>query len=258
KTPFEALEAAKKKFGVTTRVTPDGVLEVGNYKGGDKYTASSSGYNTDLHIKSSSVASPTQNIEAIKIKGPTKSLAPKGVGLDDIDKYFDIFSNDSLKEDYRINVTVSNPEKTGIIKEYDIKDVELNEEKLVDIAKRYYRDGEIKTNSGGITTNINTSNFSFENKAFKVGDVVDIKTAPTNSIQNYSTFPSGKHLLKQIQYNIGTSWDVSFDIVKPLTNLDNLDVSIEYYNTRQDRTLTYEEMNGYSYGNRPETEVLKA
>ena len=244
-TPFEANEFAKKKHGTVTHINSEGKFIVGNYTDNSDYTVSTSGYNSDLHMKSASASTSYQEARRLTIQGPKiHGELDNESGLAD---FADSFSLPSDENNLRVTVKIENEaaSEEGAIKEKRATNVNPYTVDLIDLGKVMFRGMDMNTGQGSVTLNMNNSNIDPRDLNLKIGSNLTVRSPPNNCLYDKEYDIEGNYSVTGVRHRIGSTWDIRAEIANGLVPLNNLTSEIKLWDVETGQDYTWEEVHGY-------------
>lgn len=240
--PLEAIEKANNVFGVSTHISPDGDLVVGQYEGETSYTASDTGSGSNLHISSASMTNTSNKIKQLTIEGPKEKPSTQTLGLEGTTEKISEWLNQRTDNDvgFRTQVVVENlavdSGKTATIQAHNAERGELR-----DLAKRQYRRLESQRTRGTISVSQNTSN---RYGPFFIGDGIEVAEPLSSGGLKKPAYSAGDYYVAGISHRYQQSWTSDVEVFQIPSDPADLNVTLRYIDISSGQEYTHEELYG--------------
>lgn len=275
-TPLAALRSAEEKHGVGTHIGPRGDLIVGEYQGGNTWTASNLPSKSYYHVENSALGETNKKVKQVHLVGPqieefdreggsTSAEGSSSMEARNADKFLDWIDQDDEgrrggTEEYGwiLHLYITNTEANGgTTLRKDVKDLNPHKQDLEKVGKRHFLGVQTKTRSGRLNINMDSSegegpssvgpNSEYP-QAPRIKDKIIYESGGSGCVDGITGI-GGDYYVSDVThtYNKG-SWDMEVGVFKVPTNQSELEVRAEFYDLSTGQTYSHEDVYGYPLG----------
>jgi len=239
--PLKSIQEANKKMALTSHISPEGKLVIGDYNSNNSHTANKIRDGESHLIKSVGVTGYNSDVGKVILEGDTSTGIPGNTAesIENTIEYWNPFDDAGGRVRGKVIVETPTGGRTVTLEGHELTP---RPEYMVPVAKRALVGILSKNPSGQIVLDYNNG----IDTNIKVGDTIQLENPVTCGDLVNPSYSANEYIVSGVTHRYNSSWEVIIEVINDLGNiLDNIDVTFEYWDISDQQGFEHSELYDY-------------